>query len=94
MQICVAIVRWHLPTAAAGVAFSEILETKLARGHSASENKTAIAIIRNNVIIRFHEKRNRRERLVAHTGDVEVSFPLTIQILLAQICVPALQNCG
>ena len=84
--------RGHLPPAAAGVAFCKIFQAELPSGHAAPKHEATVAIIRNDVIVRLHLDRDRRQRFVAHPGDVKMSFALTNQILFAQIRVPALQN--
>jgi hypothetical protein len=84
--------RRHHATAAAGIALGEIFERQLLRRHAAAKNQTAIAIIRHNVIVALHLHRNRGERFVSHPGHMKVPLALTIQVLLAQIGVPALQN--
>ena len=94
MQIRIAVVRRHLPAAASGVALCKIFEPELARRHSAPKNKTAVAIIRHDVVVRFHLDRDRRKRLMAHSGNVKMSLALTIQILFAQVRMATLQNRG
>ena len=75
-------------------ALGEIIERQLARSHAPAEDESAVAIITADVITRLGRKRNRPERLVPHARNVEMALALTIQILLAQIGVPALQhNC-
>src|SRR5262249_31209525 len=54
VKIDVAVMRRHHAAAAAGVALGEIFKTELARCHSATKNKAAIAIKWNNVIARIH----------------------------------------
>jgi hypothetical protein len=73
-----------------GIALCKIFEGKLTRCHTAPENKTAVAIIRYDVIVRFRLDRDRRKRLVAHARNMKMSFALTIQILFPQICVTTL----
>ena len=84
--------RRHLPAAAAGIALGEIFETELTRRHAAAQNQTAIAIIWNDIIIGLHLDRDRRQRFVPHSGNMKMSFALAVQILLAQICMPAFKN--
>jgi len=86
--------RWHLTAAAPVVRFAKIFKAKLARCHAAPENKTAVAIIRHDVIVRFRLDRDRRKRLVTHSGNMKMSFALTIQVLFPQICVTTLQDRG
>src|SRR6266511_6154036 len=94
VQIRVAVVRRHLPAAASGVALCKIFESELARRHSAPKNKTAVAIIRDDVVVRFHLNRDCSERLMAHSGNMKMSLALTIQILFAQVLMATLQDCG
>ena len=94
MQVRIAVMRWHLPAAASGVALCKIFEAKLARCHAAPENKTAVAIIRYDVIAWFRLDRDRRKRLVAHARNMKMSFSLTIQVLFPQICVTTFQDRG
>ena len=94
MQAGMAIVRRHLPAAASGIALGKIFQGKLLRGHASSKNKAAVAIIRHDVIVWLHLDGNGGERFVSHPGDMEVAFALTIQILLAQIRMPAFQHGG
>ena len=60
--------------------------------HAAAKHQPAIAIIRNDVIIRLHLNGNGGKRFVTHSGDMKVAFALAIQILLAQIGMPALKH--
>ncbi len=92
VQVHVAVMRRHHAAAAARGALGKIFERELFRRHAATKNQTAIAIIRNDVIVRLHLHGNSSERFVTHPGNVKVTFALTIQILLSQIRVPALQN--
>ena len=48
----VAVMRRHLTPAAPGVALCEVFERQFTRGHAAAKDKAAIAIIRNDVIVR------------------------------------------
>ncbi len=57
VQVRVAVMRRHLAPAASGISLGEIFETKLPRGHAAPEHQSAVAIIRNDVIARFHLER-------------------------------------
>ena len=86
--------RRHLTAAAAGIALSEIFQTELTRRHAAPQNQTPIAIVWHDVIVRLHLDRDRRQRLVTHSGNMKVTFALTIQILLAQVCVATFQHRG
>src|SRR5437773_6123447 len=91
MQVRIAVMRRHLTSATSGVALCEIFEAELTRCHAASQNQTSIAIIWHDVIVRLHLDRDRRQRLMTHSGNVKVSFTLTIQILFAQVCMATLQ---
>ena len=77
-----------------GLMFQPNVGTPFLANRSAPENKSAVAIIRYDVIVRFHLDRDRRERLVAHSGNMKMSFALTIQILFAQVRMAALQDRG
>src|SRR5262249_44313539 len=92
MQIRITVMRRHLPTAAPGVALCKIFETELARRYSAPEHKTAVAIIRHDMVVCFHLNRDRCERLVAHSGNMKMSLALTIQILFTQVRMAALKD--
>ena len=84
--------RRHHPTATARFAFGKIFERELSRGHSAAEDQTAVAIKRNDVIVQFHLNGDGGERFMPHAGNVKMTFALSIQILLAQIGMPALEH--
>jgi len=56
------------------------------------ENKRAVAIITADIIVRLGLKRNRSQRFMSHPRDMKMSLALTIEILLAQITVPALEQ--
>ena len=86
--------RRHLPAVALPFALREIIERQLARGHAAAEDERAVAIIPHDVIARLGLERNRRERFVPHAGNVEMPFALAIQILFAQIAMPAFEQNG
>src|SRR5947208_14520069 len=86
--------RWHLPTAASSIALCKIFETKLARCHTAPENKTAVAIIRYDVIAWFRLDRDRCKCLVAHTRNMKMYVAMTIQVLFPQISVTTHQAGG
>ena len=86
--------RWHLPAAASGIALCKIFEAKLTRCHAAPENKTAVTIIRYDVIVRFHLDRDRRKCLVAHSRNMKMPFALTIQVLFPQIRMTTFQDRG
>src|SRR5262249_32955754 len=92
VQVCVTVMRGHLPPTTAGVAFCKIFQAELASGHAAPKNQATVAIIRNDMVVGRHLDRNRRQRFMAHPRDVKMSFALTNQILFAQIGVPALKN--
>src|SRR5204862_8008652 len=59
---------------------------------AAAENQRAITVIRNEKIALNHGDAERRKSLMAHPRNVEMSFALAIQILLAQIAVPPLEH--
>ena len=92
VQIRIAVMRRHLPPAASRVSLGEIFKAKLTRGHTAPEYQSAVAIVGNDVIARFHLNGDRRQRFVAHSGNVKMSFALPNQILLAQIRMATLQH--
>ena len=92
VEVRVAVVRRHHSPAAAGVSFREVFQTQLACGHAPAQHQAAIAIVRDNVIVRLHLDGNGRERFVAHARDMEMALALAIQVLLAQIRVPALEH--
>ncbi len=84
--------RRHLPAVALSFALREIIERQVARGHAAPEHECAIAVVAADVIVLLGRKRNRGERFVAHAGDMEMAFALAVEILLAQIAVPAFEE--
>ena len=86
--------RRHHATAAAGIALRKIFEPEFPRRHSTTEHKSTIAIVRNDVIVRFHLHGNGCERFVSHPGNVKMTFALTIQILLAQVGVTTFEHDG
>ena len=88
----VTVMRRHLPAVALAFALREIIERQLRRGDAAAEDERAVAIIAADVIARFDHQRNRGERFMSHAGNVEMPFALPVQILLAQIAVPALEQ--
>src|SRR6185437_13032211 len=73
-------------------ALREIIQGQLARSDAAPENERAVAIIRHDIIAFDHRHTKRSETFVAHSRNVEMSFALAIQILFAQIAVPALEQ--
>ena len=70
----------------------EIIQGQLARGDSAAKNERAVAIIGNDIIAVDHRHTERRETFVAHAGNMKMALSLPIQILFAQITVPALED--
>ena len=90
----VAVVGRHLPAVALPFALREIIERQLARGHAATEDEGAVAIIAADVIARLGGKRNRGQRLVPHARNVEMALALAIEILFPQIAVPAFEQNG
>ena len=94
VAIGVTVMRWHLAPAALALALRHVIERQLARRDAATEHQRAIAIVGDDVIARLHLERDRRQRLVAHAGNVEMPFALPVQVLLAQISVPALEDRG
>ena len=75
-------------------ALREIIERQLARLDAPTEDDAPIAIIRDNVIAFDHGDAQSGQPLVAHSGNMEVSFALAIQILFAQIAMPAFEQDG
>ena len=90
----VAVMRRHLSAVALPFALGEIIERQLARSHAAAEDERAVAIITADVITRLGRKRNGRERFVPHARNVEMALALAIEILLAQIAMPAFEQNG
>src|ERR1051325_6499324 len=86
------VMRRHLPAAASGVAFGEVFPPELTRGHAAPEREAAIAIVGHQIIVRLGLNRNGSERFVAHARHMKMAFALAIEVLLAQIGVPALEH--
>jgi hypothetical protein len=70
----------------------EIIERQLARGDPAAQHQRAVPVIRHDLIALDHRHAKRRESFVAHSGNVKMPFALAIQILLAQIAMPALEQ--
>ena len=52
------------------------------------------AVIRNDVVALDHGEAERGQAFVSHPGNMEMTLPLSVQILFAQIAVPALQQDG
>jgi hypothetical protein len=86
--------RRHLPPVALTFALREIIQRQLARRDSATQDDAAVPIIRDNVIAFLHRNAERGQAFVAHPGHMKMTFPLAIEILLAQIAMPALQESG
>ena len=90
----VTIMRRHLPPVALSFPLREIIQRQFARRDSAAEHQPAVAVVRANVIAFHHRQAERRQTFVAHAGNMKMTFALTIQILLAQIAMPAFQEKG
>src|SRR5213592_332437 len=86
--------RWHLTTVAFSFRLREIIDRQLPRTHPATEDQSTIAIVRDDVIVLLHLNRNGSQPFVPHAGDMKMAFALAIEILLAQIAVPALEQGG
>ena len=86
--------RWHLPPVAFTFCLGEIIDGQLPRADATTEHQCAIAIEGDNVIILLHLNGNGGERFVPHSRNVKVPFALAIEILLAQITMPALEQNG
>src|SRR5256885_15678197 len=86
--------RRHLPTVTLTLRLREIIDRQLPRTHPPTEDQSTIAIVRDDVIVLLHLNRNGREGFVPHAGDMKMAFPLAIEILLAQITMPALEQDG
>ena len=84
--------RRHLPSVAFAFGLREIIDGQLPRADSTTEYQCAIAVEGNNVIILLHLNGNGSERFVAHPRNVKVTFALAIEILLAQVTMPALKQ--
>ena len=84
--------RWHLAAATASVPFRKIFQTELTRRHAAPQYEAAIAIVRNDVIVRLHLNRHSGQRFVTHSGNMKMSLALTDQILLAQVRMAAFHH--
>ena len=84
--------RRHLPPVALAFAFGEVIERELARSDPAAENEPTIAVVRRDEIAIDHGEAERGQPFMAHAGNVKVTFALAIQILLAQIAVPAFEQ--
>ena len=86
--------RRHLAAVALAGALREIIERQFARSDAAAEDERAIAVIAGDVIAIPQLHAEGGERFVAHPGNVKMPFALAIQILLAQIAMPALEQDG
>ena len=84
--------RRHLPAVTLTFALREVIERQFRRGNTATENERAIAIITADVVARLRLNGNGGERLMAHAGNVKVALALAVEILLAQIAMPALEQ--
>src|ERR1051326_4468738 len=92
MFFSATVMRRHLAAVTFAFSLGEIVDRKLPRADAATEHERTIAIVGDNVIVLLHLNRDGRECFVPHAGDMEVTLALTIQILLAQIPVPALEQ--
>jgi hypothetical protein len=86
--------RRHLPSVTFTLRLCEIIDRQLPRTDAATEDQSAIAIVRDDVIVLLHLNRNGGQPFVPHAGDMEMAFALAIEILLAQIAMPALKQDG
>src|SRR5947209_1571964 len=84
--------RRHLAPVALPFPLREIIERQFARRDAAPENEPAIAIIGDDIIALRHGYAECGQPFMSHSRNVEMSFALAIEILLAQIAVPALQQ--
>ena len=89
-----AVMRRHLPTVTFALRLCKIIDRQLPRTHTATEDQSTIAVVRDDVIISLHLNRNRGQPFVPHTGNMKMAFALAIKILLAQIAMPALEQDG
>ena len=85
---------WHLPTVTFALGLCEIIGRQLPRTHPATEDQSAIAIVWDDVIVALHLNRNGSQPFVSHAGDMKMAFALAIEILLAKIAMPALEQDG
>ena len=84
--------RRHLAPVTLAFALREIIERQFARLDSAAQHQRTVAVIRHDVIAVDHRDAERSEPFMTHPGNVEMTFALAIQVLLAQIAVPALEQ--
>src|SRR6478735_4317425 len=84
--------RRHLPTVTFTLRLCEIIDRQLPRTHPATEDQSTIAIVRDDVIVALHLDRNRGQPFVPHAGDMKMTFALAVEMLLAQIAMPALEQ--
>src|SRR5205085_12482225 len=84
--------RRHLAPVALALAFREIVDRQLPRCDTAAEHQSAVAIISGDEIAIAQLNAESGECLMPHSADMEMSFALPIQALLAKITVPALQH--
>ena len=86
--------RRHLSPVTFALSLREIIDGQLPRADATTEHQRAIAIEGDNVIILLHLNGNGSERFVPHARNVKVALALAIEILLAQITMPALEQNG
>jgi hypothetical protein len=87
----VTVMRRHLAAVTLAFALRKIIERQLARRDPAPEHERAVAVIRHDEIALDHRDPERRQTLVPHSRNVKMPFALAIQVLLAQIGMPALE---
>src|SRR5205085_12493681 len=88
----ITVMRRHLAPVTLSFALRKIIERQFARLDSAAQHQRPIAVIRHDVIAFDHRDAERSEPFMTHPGNVEMAFALAIQVLLAQIAVPALEQ--
>ena len=88
----ITIMRRHLAPVALSFALRKIIERQLAGRDAPAQDNAAVAVVRDNVIAFLHRHAERRQPFMSHSGNVEMSFALAIQILLAQIAMPAFEQ--
>src|SRR5205823_4905446 len=88
------VMRRHLPAVTFTLGLCEIIDRQLPRTHPATEDQSAIAIVRDDVVVALHLNRNGGQSFMPHPGNMKMAFALAIEILLAQITMPALKQDG
>jgi hypothetical protein len=86
--------RRHLPSVALPFPLREIIQRQFARRNPAAEDQAAIAVLRANEVAFNHRDSERSQTFVAHSGNMEMTLALTVEILLAEITMPAFQQQG